>query len=188
MLALTSALVAPYFIDWNHYRSAFEREAGRVLGREVRVEGSARARLLPFPSLTFTDVVVAGETPDAPGMTVDEFSMHAELAPFLRGEVLIFDMQLTRPRARIAVAADGGIDWAVRPSGPFDPRQVTLENVSIVDGSVTLRHAASGQVHQVSDIDAELSARTLAGPWRIGGSLAFDGLPMRISVSTGTLG
>nr|WP_143038416.1 AsmA-like C-terminal region-containing protein [Nitratireductor aquibiodomus] len=188
VLALTSALVAPYFIDWNHYRSAFEREAGRVLGREVRVEGSARARLLPFPSLTFTDVVVAGETPDAPGMTVDEFSMHAELAPFLRGEVLIFDMQLTRPRARIAVAADGGIDWAVRPSGPFDPRQVTLENVTIVDGSVTLRHAASRQVHQVSDIDAELSARTLAGPWRIGGSLAFDGLPMGISVSTGTLG
>ncbi|MCC5779378.1 AsmA family protein [Nitratireductor sp. B36] len=188
VLALTSALVAPYFIDWNHYRSAFEREAGRVLGRDVRVEGTARARLLPFPSLTFTDVVVAGETPDAPGMTVDEFSMHAELAPFLRGEVLIFDMQLTRPKARISVAADGGIDWAVRPSGPFDPRQVTLENVSIVDGAVTLRHEASGQIHQVSDIDAELSARSLAGPWRIGGSLAFDGLPMRVSVSTGTLG
>ncbi|MBN8242886.1 AsmA family protein [Nitratireductor aquimarinus] len=188
VLALTSALVAPYFIDWNHYRSAFEREAGRVLGREVRVEGSARARLLPFPSLTFTDVVVAGKTPQAPGMTVDEFSMHAELAPFLRGEVLIFDMQLTRPHAQIAIAADGGIDWAVRPSGPFDARQVTLENVSIVDGSVTLAHAASGRQHELTDIDAQLSARSLAGPWRIGGTLSLDDMPMRVSVSTGSLG
>ncbi|MCR4267119.1 AsmA family protein [Nitratireductor sp. ZSWI3] len=186
VLALTAALVAPYFIDWNHYRSAFEREAGRVLGRQVRVEGTARARLLPFPSLTFTDVVVAGETPEVPGMTVEEFSMDAELAPFLRGEVLIFDMRLVRPRARISVAADGGIDWTVRPSGPFDPRQVTLEKVTIIDGSVDLRHDASGRAHTLTDIDAELSARTLAGPWRIGGRLAFDDMPMSVTVSTGT--
>ncbi len=186
VLALTAALVAPYFIDWNHYRSAFEREAGRVLGRDVRVEGTARARLLPFPSLTFTDVVVAGETPDAPGMTVEEFSMDAELAPFMRGEVLIFDMRLVRPFAHISIAADGGIDWAVRPSSPFDPRQVTLEKVNIVDGSVALRHDASGRAHTLTDINAELSARTLAGPWRIDGTLAVDDMPLALSVSTGS--
>nr|WP_081582567.1 AsmA family protein [Nitratireductor pacificus] len=185
VLALTAALVAPYFIDWNHYRSAFEREAERVLGREVSVEGTARARLLPFPSLTFTDVVVAGETPEAPGMTVEEFSMDAELAPFLRGEVLIFDMRLVRPFARLSVAEDGGIDWAVRPSGPFDPRQVTLEKVNIVDGSVALHHAASGRAHRLTGINANLSARTLAGPWRIDGTLAVDDIPMALSVSTG---
>ncbi|MDS1135695.1 AsmA family protein [Nitratireductor indicus] len=187
VLALTAALVAPYFIDWNHYRSAFEREAGRVLGREVRVEGTARARMLPFPSLTFTDVVVAGETPQAPSMTVEEFSMDAELAPFLRGEVLIFDMRLVRPKARISVAADGAIDWAVRPTGPFDARQVTLEKVSIVDGSVDLMHAASGREHRLTNIDADLSARTLAGPWRISGHLDFDELPIAVSVATGSV-
>jgi len=33
VLVLTAALVAPYFIDWTSYRAAFEREAGRILGR-----------------------------------------------------------------------------------------------------------------------------------------------------------
>ena len=60
VLALTAALVGPYFIDWTNYRAKFEREASVILGRQVTVEGAATARLLPFPSVTFSDVSVAG--------------------------------------------------------------------------------------------------------------------------------
>ncbi|MCT7375049.1 AsmA family protein [Chelativorans salis] len=187
VLALTAALVAPYFIDWTNYRDEFEREAGRVLGRDVRVEGTARARLLPFPSVTFTDVVVDGESGEA-AMTVDEFSMDAELAPFLSGELLIFDMRLVRPSASLEVGPSGRIDWAMRPSSPFDPRQVTLEKVTISDGTIAIHQQASGRTIQLSNIDAELSARTLAGPWRVNGALAVDGMPVALSASTGTVG
>jgi len=186
VLVLTAALVAPYFIDWANYRTAFEREAGRILGRDVRVEGTARARLLPFPSVTFTDVVVAGAEPGDPAMTVDEFSMDAELAPFLRGELLIFDMRLVRPSASIEIAPSGQIDWAVRPSSPFDPRQITLERVTVSDGNITIHQQASGRTVTLSHIDSEISARSLAGPWRVAGSLRMDGLPVTLNASTGT--
>jgi hypothetical protein len=33
-----------------------------------------------------------------PAMTVSRFSMDAELAPFLSGEVLIFDMRVESPK------------------------------------------------------------------------------------------
>ena len=59
-MAFTLALVGPYFIDWTSYRADFEREASLILGRQVKVEGDATARLLPFPSVTFSDVRVAG--------------------------------------------------------------------------------------------------------------------------------
>ncbi|WP_420847983.1 AsmA family protein [Nitratireductor luteus] len=188
MLALTVALVAPYFIDWTSYRAAFEREAGRVLGREVTVEGEARARLLPFPSVTFTDVTVAGGQDGEPAMTVEEFSMDAELAPFLSGELLIFDMRLVRPSAKLNMDENGRIDWAVRPSSPFDPRQVTLEKVTITDGSVVVRQEAADRTVMLDDIDVMLSARTLTGPWRVEGSLQADGLPLKIYAATGTVG
>ena len=71
VLALTAALVAPYFVDWTSYRADFEREAGRILGRQVTVRGTATATLLPFPSVSFTDVVVAGVGPDETAMTVE---------------------------------------------------------------------------------------------------------------------
>jgi uncharacterized protein involved in outer membrane biogenesis len=188
VLVLTAALVVPFFIDWTSYRAEFEREASRILGRQVTVQGSASARLLPFPSVTFSDVTVAGATPDEPSMSIETFSMDAELAPFLRGDILIFDMRIVRPRATVVIAESGTIDWAVPRVELAHPEHVTLERVTISDGEVMVRHEASGRRHMLSDIDGTISARTLAGPWRMEGTLALDGLPLEVSASTGTVG
>ena len=56
VLVLLAALVVPLFVDWTSYRADFEREASAILGRKVTVAGKASARLIPFPSVTFTDV------------------------------------------------------------------------------------------------------------------------------------
>jgi uncharacterized protein involved in outer membrane biogenesis len=186
VLALTVALIGPYFIDWTSYRGDFEREASRILGREVKVEGDASARLLPFPSVTFTDVRVAGADGE-PALTAETFSMDAELAPFLSGEVLIFDMRLVRPKAVIRIGNDGVVDWAIRPASRFDASHVTLEKLSIVEGSVRIDHAASGRTHLLTEINTDVSATTLAGPWRVGGSMRLDGALTDINVSTGKL-
>ena len=184
VLALTAALVGPYFIDWTSYRADFEREASAILGRKVKVEGAATARLLPFPSVTFTDVSVGAGEGEAP-MTIETFSMDAELAPFMRGEILIFDMRLEKPKATIDVAEDGTIDWTVRPSTPFQPSQISLEKLTITEGQVTIRHAASGRTHILSGIDATASARTLTGPWHIQGTMSADGMQTALTVTTG---
>lgn len=186
VLLLTAALVVPHFVDWTSYRADFEREMSRVLGRDVTVEGDARARLLPFPSVTFTNVTVAGDEPGEPAMTIEEFSMDAELAPFMRGEVLIFDMRLVRPEARISISDDGMIDWAVRPSAPFDPAHIAVEKLTVSEGRVLLWHRTSGREHRLTEVNADLSARTIAGPWRIDGSLRVDGILTAVSLSTGT--
>lgn len=185
VLALTTALVGPYFVDWTNYRAEFEREAGAVLGRKVTVQGAATAKLLPFPSVTFTDVTVGSGAGGEPAMTVETFSMDAELAPFLSGEFLIFDMRLVRPKVVVDIAPDGTFDWAARPSTPFDPRKVSLERVSVTEGQVILRHRASGREHLFSEINAEIAAASLAGPWRAEGTLRADGARTALSVVTG---
>lgn len=185
VLALTAALVAPYFVDWTSYRADFEREAGRILGREVTVRGEATARLLPFPSVTFTDVAVAGVAPGETAMTVETFSMDAELAPFIRGDIHIFDMRLVRPRVFVDLAEDGALDWAVRPSVPVEANHISLERLTVTEGQVSLRHATSGRTHRLTEINADISARALTGPWRMDGSLRLDGMKMALNVSTG---
>lgn len=185
VLVLCAALVVPYFIDWTGYRADFEREASTILGRKVTVKGDATARLLPFPSVTFSNVEVAGGPGGKPAMTVETFSMDAELAPFLRGEVLIFDMRLVHPKATIDVANDGTVDWAIRPSTPFDPGQIAIEKLSITEGQIELRHAAGGRSHLISEINSTISAKALIGPWRMDGTMRIDGLRTDVSVSTG---
>ncbi|MBZ9711324.1 AsmA family protein [Mesorhizobium sp. ESP7-2] len=185
VLVLLAALVVPYFVDWTGYRAEFEREASAILGRKVTVQGDATARLLPFPSVTFSNVAVAGGPDGQPAMTVETFSMDAELAPFLRGEVLIFDMRLVRPKATIDIAANGTVDWAMRPSSPFDPSQISIEKLTVTEGQVELRHAAGGRSHIFSEINSTISAKSLAGPWRMDGTLRLDGLRTTVAASTG---
>ncbi|TPM55059.1 AsmA family protein [Mesorhizobium sp. B2-2-4] len=185
VLVLCAALVGPYFVDWSGYRAQFEREASAILGRKVTVQGDATARLLPFPSVTFSNVAVAGGPAGQPAMTVETFSMDAELAPFLRGEVLIFDMRLVRPKATIDIAANGTVDWAMRPSSPFNLNQISIEKLTVTEGQIELRHAAGGRSHTMSEINSTISAKSLAGPWRMDGTLRFDGLRTTVAATTG---
>jgi hypothetical protein len=118
-------------------------------------------------------------------MTIETFSMDAELAPFLRGEFLIFDMRMVRPKATVEVAEDGTVDWTVRPSAPFRASQISLEKLTVTEGQIAVRHAAGGRTHLLSDINAEISARSFAGPWRADGTLRIDGMRTALAVSTG---
>ncbi len=184
MAVLMAALIAPLFIDWTNYRADFEREATKILGRPVKVAGDASARILPFPSLSFSNVRV-GEDIENPALTIERFSMDAELAPFLSGEVLIFDMRMTKPRGVVVVDADGKIDWTLRPNSPFDPGNVRIENLVVEGGNFDLIDEAAGRTHTISLPQGTISAKALTGPWRMNGLADVDGEPMHLSVSTG---
>ncbi|MCB1383800.1 MAG: AsmA family protein [Notoacmeibacter sp.] len=183
---LAAALILPWFVNWSSYKADFEREASAILGRAVSVKGKAEARLLPFPSVTFSEVEVAGPDGGAPVMTAKTFSMDAELAPFLRGEILIFDMRLDRPVLRLVSGADGQLDLALRPQAPPGVSQVTLESVKVTNGTVVLTHGSSGTEHRLDGIDGEVSADTLAGPWRAQARARADGQDLALSLSTAT--
>lgn len=182
-MALFAALIAPYFIDWSSYRTAFEAEAGRIIGQPVRVRGDADARLLPFPSVTFNEVVVGDDA--EPAMTISRFSMDAELAPFLRGEVRIFDMRVDQPSAVVRILDDGRLDWALKrkPSPPGD--LVVLEKVSITDADITIVDEQNGRMHHVRDIEALVSAGSLSGPWSIEAEGEIEGHRGGVSITTG---
>lgn len=184
VLALCAALIGPYFVDWTSYRADFEREASAILGRRVEVRGDVSARLLPFPSVVFSDVVVSGNHGE-PAMTAESFSMDAELAPFLSGQVLIFDMRLARPKAEIAIGANGAVDWAMSPAAPVDPGHISIENLTVIEGALTVRDAATGRSVAVNEFNANVSARSLKGPWRVDGSMRVNGRRTTLTAASG---
>ena len=58
ILALIAALVGPFFINWGDYRTVLEREATRLTGLEIKVDGDIEARLLPSPRLQLQSVSI----------------------------------------------------------------------------------------------------------------------------------
>lgn len=185
VLVLLAALVGPYFVDWSGYRDRFEAEATRLLGQEVRVEGSASARLVPFPSVTFSDVRVGPQ--NAPNVTVEKFSMDVELAPFLRGEILIFDMRFVSPVVRLDLDEEGRPQWDFPSEAPVDPAQVILEQATFTDGTIILRDQKNGRQWDFLSLNGTAAAPSLFGPWRVESKGFVRGETFEARISTGNL-
>lgn len=175
VVALFAALLAPYFIDWTDFRRDFELQASRIIGKKVVVHGKVDARILPFPSVTMNDVRVGEDGMGEALVAAESFSMETELAPFLSGEALIYNMRIERPKVRLKLTGDGTLDW-VRTGTPEIPAStVVLEKVTISDGDILFIDEQTGRDRHVSGLDMDLSAKTLAGPWKVSGTAAIDG-------------
>lgn len=184
VVALFAALIAPYFIDWTGFRHDFETHASRIIGKKVVVHGDVDARILPFPSVTMKDVRVGEDGSGESLVTAESFSMESELAPFLSGEARIYNMRIEKPKLRLKLTADGTLDW-VRTGTPDIPAStVTLEKVTVTGGDVLFIDEQTGRNRHLDGLDMELSAKTLAGPWRVSGKGAIDGHATNFVLST----
>ena len=185
VLALFAALIGPYFVDWTTYRQAFEREASRILGQDVQVLGRADARLVPFPSVTFEDVVVGEGGDGQPMMTIGRFSMDAELAPFLSGEIRIFDMRIENPRATVRLSEQGELDWALRSEKALPGDSLVFEDIGVVNGVITVLDEQNGRQHVVDGLNMRMSANSLMGPWTMEGAARVNGFEGAFTLRTG---
>ncbi|MGA1831714.1 AsmA family protein [Rhizobium wenxiniae] len=185
VVVLFAALLAPFVLDWSSFRVEFEQQASRMLGKKVSVHGEVDARILPFPSITLHDVRVGQDVDGKPLAQIASFSMDMELAPFLSGEARIFDMRIEDPTVRVRVLKDGTLDW-MRGSRPAIPtRIVVIEDIHVRNASVALIDEQSGRFRNITGLTAEMSAASLAGPWRGDGNAKLDGEEARFSLVTG---
>jgi len=190
ILVLVTALVGPFFVDWTLYRSTFETYAERVLGHKVTVLGEADLQLLPAPTITFSDVRV-GEAED-PLLVVSQFRMRIELPPLMKGEFKVQDLTLDEPRLQLSLDEQGRLDWLTAQTSDgmlarLQPDDVAFEKVTVTDGAVSIIDARSGQTVAVDQGSFSISARSLAGPFRLDGSLAHDGVPYTVQLASGRL-
>ena len=173
LLALTTALIAPRFIDWSNYTAVIEQQASRVLGRQVHVSGAVDLRFLPMPRITFSDVAIASrEDGSEPEFTVERMEALMSLAPFLSGEAHIVELTLEAPVVRLSALDDGG---SRAPNDAFDLGSVRVDEATIVDGRLE-RVTADGSLQVlVEGLNANLSAQSLLGPWRVDPASAIIG-------------
>ncbi|MGI2031793.1 AsmA-like C-terminal region-containing protein [Rhizobium panacihumi] len=185
VVALFTALFAPFFLDWSSFRTEFENQASRILGKKVTVHGNVDARILPFPSVTMHDVRIGRDTDGTPQVQAAEFSMDMELAPFMSGEARIFDMRIVRPKARIRVLPDGTLDWTRGSRADIPARNVVLEDVHITDAEIEFIDEQTGRTRRLTAFNADMAAASLAGPWRADGTANLDGYDARFNFSSG---
>lgn len=185
VVLLFAALIAPYFIDWDEFTNEFEAQASRVVGQEVKVGGKTNLRLLPLPYLSFEDLQVGNNNDDSPLMTVEQFSFKAELLPFLSGQVRIVEMSMHAPKVNLQVGEDGTIAWTNPKEFLVNPEQVNIEKLNIKNGSIFVKGLVGERSLHVENIQGDLNAKSILGPWRIDASADVEGVASQIKIATG---
>ena len=56
VLAVLSAMLAPFVVDWGSYRAGLEAYGEKLTGRKVEIAGPIGVRLFPWPRLAAQDV------------------------------------------------------------------------------------------------------------------------------------
>jgi large subunit ribosomal protein L24 len=186
ILALLAALIGPYFIDWNQFRPQFEREAARVIGMPVRVDGAIDARLLPTPSLRLRNVAI-GARFDPSNASVENLDVEFSLGELLRGawraneltlNGLVVELGLDR-QGRLALPAA-----ASATAGGFNLGALTVDRFNVT-GAASLNDAASHTSLRLDNIVFTGEVRALASALRGEGAVSVSGTRYPFRLATG---
>jgi AsmA-like protein len=180
ILALVAALVGPLLIDWSGQRALFETEASRLIGVPVRVTGTIDARLLPSPRLVLHDIAI-GKNSDT--LLARSLGVEFALGPLMRGEWRAAELRLAGPQISLGLDKSGHVrvpNLAVA----FKPDELSIDRLSIEDGSVALNDAASGASVTLGNVSFNGEARSLTGPIKGEGGVTVSGrvYPYRLTV------
>ncbi len=180
ILALVAALVGPLVIDWGNHRALFETEASRLIGVPVRVTGTIDARLLPSPRLVLHDIVIGNNT-DA--VRARSLGVEFALGPLMRGEWRAAELRLAGPQVSLGLDKSGHVR-APNLAVTFRPDELSIDRLTVEDGSIAFNDAASGASLTLGGLSFDGEARSLAGPIKGAGAVTIGGrlYPYRLTV------
>jgi hypothetical protein len=76
---------------------------------------------------------------------------------------------------------------ATPSTGGAGGSEIRLDDIRIADGTLIYRDAKSGSEQKVESLNVEHGATSLHGPFRAGGNLSFQGVPVMFKLDTGAL-
>ncbi len=214
-LAIAAALIGPSFVDWNNYKGQIAQQAVEVTGRAVQIDGDVSLRIVPAPELSAKGVRMANaeQGSDADMATVEQLQVRVAFWPLLKGQVQVESVSLVKPKLLLEVYADGRNNWTLgAPSAqagepaeaPADPRtsqrnreepepgapadaedSLRIDSLSLRGATVLYRDATSGIEETLQDLDADVLAESLRGPFSLKGTGRFRSHETEFEIASG---
>ncbi|MFM9973824.1 MAG: AsmA family protein [Beijerinckiaceae bacterium] len=185
LLCLTGALIAPHFIDWDSRKPQISSLISEAVGYPVSVNGPIRITLLPVPGLKLSHVAFAD--PSGVSGQVARLKLAAAIPPLLRGEIRITSASVNG--ARLVLKQQAGAAERATGSPPQSAwfSQIGFQDIALSNSSLRVLGPDGTTTFDASDVEGQLEATTLSGPFR--GTLAFskEGNRQSLRFSTGPL-
>ncbi len=204
VVCLGLAVVAPSFIDFSKYKTQAEQEFYKSTGLEINLGGDIALSILPAPRFVVSDVYIA--SPDGSKFdklaSFERLEVNLDLMPLFSGSVSVNSVTLVSPVIMLEMHKDGKLNTITsefeKSSGvgakentndssastkSFMP-DISLDEIRIKDGSFSYYDHKTKSKTVVQNINADLSANSLTGPFKAQGSLFYDGNSLNFDVKT----
>ena len=196
VVIIAVAVIVPFFIPLDTYKAKVVALVKDETGRDMHINGKVSFSLLPSLALEANDVTLANPPgAAAPDMLkLKTLAVKLRLLPLLHGEIDVDQFKLVQPVIDLEVDKAGTPNWvfkpAAKPAAPAAPAapstpqtaagggglpQISLGDVSIVDGQASYLDQRTGAKHVLSDIDMQLSLPDFSGPFNAKGSVTWNG-------------
>lgn len=187
-LMLCAAFIVPYFIDWNSYKNFIEVRSREVTGQVVLIDGNVTVRLLPQPIIRAEKVRIGeqleGKLPSL--LQADAFEAAFSIPAMLRGVWEITHINMVSPVLHIERDGNRLKPLSGKPLAALKQgEKIAVDDMNISGGTVIVKDRTRGVDFAVRNIRADFQAGSLAGPYRVAGTLGDN--RRKFSIATGRL-
>ena len=203
VVLLAGLIVAPSFFDWNKYKAPALQQIEQITGLNVKAEGDVSLALLPSPRVYLEKVSVADprEGVSENFAAFEKLDVRVGLAPLFKGQAQVHSVHLEKPVVALYKNADGQFNFMTpkiealmggkaadseeaKPQGR-QKFKISFEKISIKDGAFTYAEAGKKEPIVLSDVNLDVEANSLQGPFDAEGSLGYNGTPVKFEAKTG---
>ena len=155
------ALIAPYFLDVDRYRSTIAAQIQEATGRKVTL-GKLQARLLPTVGFT-VDQFTLGNPPgfaDGNLLTAESIRGSLALGPLLRREFQLTSVEIVHPHLYLLEDDRGRVNYELEaPKKPGQKKaessvSVTIDAIEVSDAELTLARVTGSRKKVVPVVHA----------------------------------
>jgi uncharacterized protein involved in outer membrane biogenesis len=165
ILALTAALIGPYYVDWNRQRAIVEAQLSHVLRERVAVKGAIDLKLLPSPYITLNQVEISDPKTGGVLFSCNEMELTLGLTALVRGQFRFTQASFDHPTLDLASGPDGGIVWP-KLNLATNSESIAFDKVIVRDGRVRVMRIDGVVESSLDGVDLDAEADSLLGPYK----------------------
>ncbi|MGH1375911.1 MAG: AsmA family protein [Alphaproteobacteria bacterium] len=203
ILSIVAVLAAPSFIDVSVYKGQAIDAFKKQTGLELNLGGEVDIAFLPSPKFVAEDVTVLSAIKDQKSdiVSFERLNVNLSIMPLLQGKVSIQSVTLVKPIVTIEKKKDGTFNFSTpeilgeqvtgkeektqnRRTETATLPQISLDKIHIQDGVFSYKDHKTGQITEVRNINADLGAQSLTGPYWAQGSLFYDRSSIDFNIKT----
>ena len=192
VLALSGLVAYVAMMDWNQHKAEIANQISELTGKKVVLQGNVSMSILPSPTLSAENVLLynnEGDYSTKPLAEIKKVEAKVSLGVLFSNSFDVQRIALKEPKLVFEVDKERRLNWFgnKKNNEAKEAVDVSLDSLTFEKATVRFIEQNNEIDTTVENLNAEVIAQTVTGPYRIEGSYTKGDQPEGFAVSLGKI-